>query len=143
MSKRILLIDDDIDDADLFKEALAEVDQASDFYHFDGCDALLSLIEKRIPLPDLIFLDINMPSLSGWKCLSSIQAEDSLRRVPIIMYTTSAQVREKQMAKELGASGFITKPSDFKLLKHILMLVTAHSIEDLRGQQGWIFEKKS
>jgi CheY-like chemotaxis protein len=131
MIKRILLIDDDVDDADLFKDALEEVNGQASFSHFDGDEAVVSLLEQKIPLPDLIFLDINMPSISGWKCLAKFKADEQLRQIPVIMYTTSSQARERQMAKELGATGFITKPDDFKVLKKILALITTHPVEEL------------
>lgn len=139
MSKRILLIDDDIDDAGLFRDALEEVDRHALFYHFDGDEAVSSLIEHRIPLPDLIFLDINMPSISGWQCLARFRASKELSQVPVLMYTTSAQSRERQMAKDLGASGFITKPSDFKVLKSILSQVTTRPLNELGAAETWIF----
>jgi CheY-like chemotaxis protein len=93
--KNIFLIDDDMDDIELFRDAL----------------------------PDLIFLDISMPTLSGLQCLASFKKDEQLKNLPVIMYTTSSQEREIRTAQELGASGFVTKPNDFKVLKRMLTMI--------------------
>lgn len=126
---QILLIDDDRDDAELFKEALQEINPSIHFeYYEDSKEGLKQLLEKQNHLPDLIFLDINMPVVSGWQCLAEFKKADNLKNIPVIMFTTSSQPKEKETAKELGAAGFITKPSEFKLLKEVIALfVTARS----------------
>jgi CheY-like chemotaxis protein len=119
--KQILLIDDDRDDAELFKEALSEIDASIAFEHYeDSKEGLKTLLEKRNALPDLIFLDINMPIVSGWQCLTEFKKTEHLKAIPVIMFTTSSQQREKELAEELGASGFITKPNEFNTLKDLL-----------------------
>src|SRR6476646_4076255 len=116
--KQVLLMDDDRDDAELFKEALWEINSSIAFEHYDDSKTGLSvLLDKHTGLPDVIFLDINMPIVSGWQCLAEFKKTDHLRHIPVIMFTTSSQDRERQIAKELGADGFITKPSEYKALK--------------------------
>src|SRR5512138_3169396 len=103
--KQVLLIDDDRDDAELFKEALAEIDAAIYFeYYEDSKTGLKMLLDRHTNLPDLIFLDINMPIISGWQCLSEFKKAEHLKHIPVIMFTTSSQPREKEAAKELGAA---------------------------------------
>lgn len=122
--KQVLLIDDDRDDAELFKEALWEVNSSIAFEHYDDSKAGLNvLLEKHSNLPDVIFLDINMPIISGWQCLSEFKKTDHLKHIPVIMFTTSSQDREREIAKELGADGFITKPSEYKALKELISSV--------------------
>jgi CheY-like chemotaxis protein len=122
--KRILLIDDDRDDAELFKEALREINSSISFTHYeDSKEGLKNLLEQYSDLPDLIFLDINMPMVSGWQCLTEFKKTEHLKNIPVIMFTTSSQPREKQIAEELGATDFITKPSEYKLLKEMLSSV--------------------
>lgn len=119
--RRVLLIDDDKDDAELFKEALEEVNATISFHHFkDAREALEKLSDDCISPPDIIFLDINLPVMSGWECLTQFKKTEHLSSVPVIMYTTSSLPREKDIAQELGAAGFITKPNDYNLLKEIL-----------------------
>ena len=122
--KQVLLIDDDRDDAELFKEALSEVNSSIGFVHYDDSKTGLSvLLEKYSDLPDVIFLDINMPIISGWQCLAEFKKTEHLRHIPVIMFTTSSQDREREIAKELGADGFITKPSEYKALKELIASV--------------------
>lgn len=122
--KQILLIDDDRDDAELFKEALMEINSSIRFQHYeDSKQGLKTLLEKHNDLPDLIFLDINMPVTSGWQCLKEFKKTDHLKNIPVIMFTTSSQPKEKEMAKELGAADFISKPSEYKTLKEMLTSV--------------------
>lgn len=118
--KKILLIDDDLDDAVLFREALEEINPEIRFNHFeDGTDALQKLNLEN-SLPDLIFLDINMPVISGWECLDHFKRHSKFADIPIIMYTTSNQQKEKDIAEAMGAVDFITKPDDFRKLKEVL-----------------------
>jgi CheY-like chemotaxis protein len=122
--KNIFLIDDDMDDIELFRDALEEVAPSISFqYANDGSEAVRNLSEKQDALPDLIFLDISMPTLSGLQCLASFKKDEQLKNLPVIMYTTSSQEREIRTAQELGASGFVTKPNDFKVLKRMLTMI--------------------
>jgi CheY-like chemotaxis protein len=114
--RKILLIDDDEDDAEVFKEAIKEIDPGAVLYWYSGCETKNFIIEKKIPFPDIVFLDINMPALSGWDCLKIFRETEEYKSVPIIMYTTSSRSREIELAKELGATDFVTKPSDYQLL---------------------------
>src|ERR1700722_2925940 len=120
----IYLIDDDIDDIELFRDALEEVAPSVSFqYANDGHEAVRSLTEQKSSLPDLVFLDISMPVFNGLQCLASFKKDEQLRDLPVIMYSTSSQESEIRKACELGALAFVTKPNDFRLLKRILTLV--------------------
>ncbi|HET6255075.1 MAG TPA: response regulator [Puia sp.] len=128
----IFLIDDDMDDVELFREALEEVAPAVSLqFSNDGHEAVRSLAERKGALPDLVFLDISMPVFSGLQCLASFKKDELLRDVPVIMYSTSSQEREIKMARELGALAFVTKPNDFRLLKDILTIVLDTPVADL------------
>jgi len=115
------MVDDDEDDRDLFREALAEVAPDIDLVLAeDAADALQKLKTQAHGIPDLLFLDVNLPIMSGWECLSSIKMSKELRDIPVIMYSTSSRPHEERMADELGALCFITKPQSFTLLKSVL-----------------------
>lgn len=119
--KRVVLIDDDRDDAELFHDVLLEIDATAIFHHFEEPrQALQYLLGKEKNLPDFIFLDINMPVVSGWQCLTEFKKDEHLKNVPVIIFTTSSQDKEKETAKKLGADGFITKPSEYLILKDLL-----------------------
>jgi len=127
---RILLIDDDIDDAGLFREALKRIAPSILFQHFfEGAEALRHLMGEKDPLPDIIFVDINMPKINGWEFLVSFRAVRHLQHVPVIIYTTSSEDREIKKAKALGANGFISKPDSFTQLKETLAAILAQPTE--------------
>jgi CheY-like chemotaxis protein len=132
---RILLIDDDGDDRELFIEALATVDpvvicdQAT-----DGAEAFDRLCSQALTEPDIIFLDINMPIMNGWQFLSQVKNEHALKHIPVIVYTTSSNLRDRRKADALGALCFIPKPAAFRILQDMLGIVIAHvNSGDLRA----------
>lgn len=135
MFKTILLVDDDADDTDLFREALGEINEAITCYNaIDGQEALNKLLDRQITQPDIIFLDINMPGMNGWQCLTYLKGHERFRQIPVIMYSTSSAKRDRDIANDLGALGFLTKPSDYKELKKALGLLTAqNSLEELQS----------
>ena len=115
----VLLIDDDIDDRMIFGEVLKEL--APDIiYHeaVNGEDALIKLGNDLVP--DLIFLDLNMPRVDGKQFLAEIQRIGHLKHIPVIIYTTSSHESDKKETRELGASYFLTKPNSLHELTHIL-----------------------
>jgi CheY-like chemotaxis protein len=61
-------------------------------------------------LPDFIFLDINMSKMDGWKCLNELKKDESLKHIPVIMYSTSSTEEEIKKAYQLGAVHFLKKP---------------------------------
>jgi CheY-like chemotaxis protein len=128
-----LLADDDRDDAELFSEALSTVNPSIKFHHVeDGQEVFQFLLTSKIEKPDVIFLDLNMPAMSGWQCLAKLKNDTALKNIPVIMYSTSSNPREKEIAIELGATGFVTKPTDFKVLTKILETISANLGSDLR-----------
>src|SRR4051812_33874815 len=119
--KRILLIDNDRDDRELFCEALNAI--APDFVCYtavNGREALSALDTKKFETPDLIFLDINMPVMTGWQVLSTLKAQESYKNIPVIMYSTSLYREEVLMAEQYGALCFFTKPYGLTELKRTL-----------------------
>lgn len=122
---QFLLTDDDEDDRFLFQEALQSVDPTIHCHTArNGEEALLYLKEHDRQLPDVIFMDINMPQMNGWKFLTSVKKNSSLSSIPIIMYSTSSHAIDIERAKELGAFGFCTKPDTMTDLKRILKYIT-------------------
>ena len=107
----VLLVDDDADDRKLFFEAVREVDQTiSCLGASNGMEALAILRKKEQAPPDFIFLDLRMPGLSGEECLMEIKKDARFFEVPVIVYTTSRDVRESVRLKKLGAAHFMSKP---------------------------------
>ena len=122
MSKQttILLIDDDEDDRWLFEEALRRTaPKVKCITAAGGLEAIAFLNHSEV-LPDLIFLDLNMPGMDGKKCLSLLKQNEKLASITVIVYTTSDFYKDRDDAMRLGASEFIIKPADYKELCVIL-----------------------
>ena len=122
--KRILLIDDDQDDCALFKAALSEVSSSISVNALNGCEEVLRALDNCGP--DVIFLDINLPKVNGFKCLKQIQDSAKHCRIPIIMYSSSNNPKEVNIAYGYGASLFFKKPTRYlelvESLKSILLM---------------------
>jgi CheY-like chemotaxis protein len=126
MKKIFLLADDDNDDRALFCEALGEIDPAIVCYCVtDGKATLEVLADKDLEKPEIIFLDINMPGMNGWECLTKLKQHDDHKHIPVIIYSTSSHQREADIALDLGALCFFTKPSNFLELKEILKAISS------------------
>ena len=132
--KKILVVDDDMDDVQLFGEVIANIEPSRKLQHAeDGRDALEKLAETTNHLPDLIFLDLNMPRMDGKECLRKLKKNDQLNHIPVIIYTTSSQIIDIEETMEAGAVCFITKPNNLKELERILVAVIGCIPADLEG----------
>lgn len=108
--KTCLLVDDDEDDKEIFALALTEANPSIEcVVASDGLEAL-SMLKDGSFIPDYIFLDLNMPLMSGKECLVEIRKQPHLVQVPIIIFSTSSSQKDIQDTQALGASSFITKP---------------------------------
>lgn len=114
---RVLIVDDDEDDQDIFCEAVGEINKSIVCIRaVNGEDALYNLSLNKETLPDLIFLDLNMPRLDGKQFLKEIKKLDNARHVPVIIYSTSNLKTDREETKLLGAADFLNKPTEFKML---------------------------
>ena len=118
----IYLADDDEDDRSFFSEAIGEIDpsvilkQAS-----DGMQLMEIIHNLSDPLPDIIFLDINMPGINGFECLQEIRKlEGAIHEVRIIILSTSNDPENIDKALRLGATFYAVKPNRFDQLKSFL-----------------------
>lgn len=117
----ILFVDDEEDDCLVFCEALAECrPDAKCIYARDGAEALNLLTEVLAILPDYIFMDINMPKMSGGESLSKMKTNPVLTDVPVYMYSTTKDAREIQTFIKIGAAGYITKTGEYTELVRVL-----------------------
>jgi CheY-like chemotaxis protein len=105
----IMYIDDDEDDIEIFRTALSLVsDGVECTTYVSGVDALRDL-EQRIVEPDVIFIDLNMPVMTGQEFLVEIKDKEELASIPVIVYSTTSHAATIELTKELGANHFITK----------------------------------
>lgn len=124
-SIHFLLVDDDADDVSIFKEALQSVHPSVYVVSAgDGQEALAILKQGNNHLPDVIFLDLNMPRMGGKECLAELKRDNRLRNIPVIMYTTSSHAKDIEETMLKGAICFITKPSSLNELKSILSAIS-------------------
>lgn len=113
-NKSILIVDDDEDDRDIFLEALKNVDSSINCMSAtNGEEALRILQNVKIPTPDVIFLDMNMPRMDGKECLTEIKKTEKLQHIPVIIYTTTSRTEDIEEMKRKGAVHFLTKPTEF------------------------------
>jgi two-component system, chemotaxis family, response regulator Rcp1 len=109
----ILLVEDNPADVRLTEEALSEGKVANVLrVAEDGVVALEMLRRKDVPAPDLILLDLNLPRKSGQEVLREIKDDPDLRRIPVVVLTTSSAERDILRSYELHANCYITKPVD-------------------------------
>lgn len=118
--KTCLLIDDDLDDHEIFTMALEDLPLPVKLIsEFNPVSALLRLSRKE-EAPDIIFLDLNMPRMNGKQCLEEIRKVPHLRDVPVIIYSTSSEIRDLIDTRELGATAYVVKSSRIADLTSVL-----------------------
>tara|TARA_R110000868_G_scaffold257575_4_gene514830 strand:- start:20844 stop:21290 length:447 start_codon:yes stop_codon:yes gene_type:complete len=117
----ILLADDDEDDCMFFKDALDELSIPASFNAVNNGVELMDFLQNNLPkLPQVLFLDLNMPRKSGMECLTEIKGSEKLRQLPVIIYSTSSNLEVMDLLYEKGAQYYIRKPADFSNLKSVI-----------------------
>lgn len=120
----ITLADDDEDDRMFFEDAFAELKlQTKVTTYNDGAQLMEYLNDSSNSLPDLLFLDLNMPKKSGLECLKEIKQQPRLKQIAIAIYSTSASEQDIENTFVTGANVYIKKPNNFKQLKKVLSQV--------------------
>ena len=117
----ILMADDDPDDRLLTAEALRESRLPNDLRFVENGEELLDYLRRRgrwanpsdSPRPGLVLLDLNMPRMDGREALAEIKADPELRRIPVVVLTTSRAQADVMRSYDLGANSFIAKPVTF------------------------------
>lgn len=112
----VFMVDDDLDDREIFLEAVRSVHPTvAVTFATDGAEAL-RILSGSNENPDVIFLDYNMPRMTGVQCLRALKADARLRTIPVIMYTTSGDREEEKVALLLGADHYMKKTANFREL---------------------------
>jgi len=129
----LLLADDDIDDCIFFEDALKELPISATLSTVNnGIQLMNYLMAKSDDLPDVLFLDLNMPRKSGIECLTEIKMIDKLKDLPVIIFSTSFNMEVVDLFYQKGAHYYIRKPGEYeKLRKIILEAVTLTSQDKL------------
>ncbi len=117
----ILLADDDIDDCIFFKEAVEELLIPTSFRIVHEGEQLMQLLtNEAAELPDVLFLDLNMPRKNGFECLAEIKGNKKLSQLPVIIFSTSLEQEVVNQLYKNGAQYFIRKPAEFSQFKKII-----------------------
>ena len=124
----ILAVDDDTEDFEFFSEAIREIDSSITILKAANGHEALEVLKTHVLMPDYIFLDINMPLMDGKTCLHEIKKDPALKKIPVVMYSTSSNQTEIMHFKTLGAN-FLVKPDRFSNLVKSLMFILGYSPE--------------
>lgn len=131
----ILMADDDKDDQMLTQDAL-KASRVTNDLHFvnDGVELLDYLrgqgkFENNNPWPGLILLDLNMPRMDGREALAEIKKDPALRRIPVVILTTSKTEEDMLRGYDLGAASYLTKPVTFDGLVELMQALGRYWIE--------------
>ena len=117
----LLLADDDADDCFFFREALSELPFVSTLITVnDGVELMNRLTNQQHHLPDILFLDLNMPLKTGIECLMEIKRNERLKGLPVVICSTSYNPDVVNMLHASGANNYIRKPAEFSLLKKVI-----------------------
>lgn len=138
----ILLADDDADDRMIFEDAILELRLNLDFRTVnDGMELMDYMLGSGIILPQILFLDLNMPFKNGFQCLQEIRSIKAFEDMFIILYSTTARPSDIDLAFEKGASMFIQKPNSYSDLKQILLKLFTTDVLVLRpSKEEFIFK---
>lgn len=124
---RILLADDDEGDRLIFGEAMGELEINNTILTLTNGVQLMEYLTKNTILPNLIFLDLNMPCKNGHECLKEIRSNEKFAAISIAIYSTSASEKDIEETFSNGANFYIKKPNNFGVLKQLLSkAVTAY-----------------
>jgi len=133
----ILLADDDPDDRQLTRDAFAENRLVNMLHTVEDGEELMEYLrrqgryadQKSAPLPGLILLDLNMPRKDGREALKEIKADPELRRIPIVVLTTSKAEEDILRTYDLGVNSYVTKPVTFKSLVELIKVLGRYWFE--------------
>jgi CheY-like chemotaxis protein len=143
----ILMADDDEEDRMLTREALQDSRLANDMQFVADGKELLDYLRREgkyagpdvdAPRPGVILLDLNMPKMDGREALAMIKADEDLRRIPVVVLTTSKDEEDIFRTYDLGVSSFITKPVTFAGLVEVMATWTRYWFEIVELPNGMV-----
>ena len=114
------LVDDDDDDHELFQIALEAADPSIRCVTAMNGQEALDMLQNPALSPDYIFLDLNMPLMGGRECLAELKRNPDLSGIPVVIFSTSSDPKDREETRMLGAVDFITKPSKIYELTALL-----------------------
>lgn len=133
----ILLVEDDPGDVLMTREALADSKLLNNLHvASDGRQAIdflsASATDPTTPKPDLVLLDLNLPKVDGREVLAFIKGDERLRRIPVVVLTTSSAEEDIARSYDLHANAYVTKPVDFEQFMSVVRKVDDFFISVVR-----------
>jgi len=126
-SKPILLVEDDQVDVMTILRALKEVHVGNRVVAMENGEAALEYLrEPGNEQPCIILLDLNMPIMNGIEFLQNVKQDPLLRRIPVIVLTTSEEQQDKMRSFDLGVAGYMTKPVDYRQFVEVVRSINLY-----------------
>jgi len=140
----IVMAEDDLDDRLLIKDALAESNWPADLRFVDNGEEMMAYLTRSgkytdaadAPRPNLILLDLNMPRKDGREVLREMKNHGDLKRIPVVVLTTSRADTDIERTYELGANSFISKPIEFESLVKLMRLLSQYWLQTVELPNG-------
>lgn len=132
----ILLADDDSDDREFFVDIITEIDPVIKVEMAESGEKLMQMLtSKKATLPDILFLDLNMPGKDGKQCLKEIKSNPGLKHLPVIIYSTSALSQDITDTQLQGANLYVKKPNSFNGAISLIKKVFSMDLEKMHPHQ--------
>jgi CheY-like chemotaxis protein len=133
----VLMADDDEDDRLLARDAFEECEADVDLRFVEDGEELMEYLGGHgqwagCPRPSLILLDLNMPKKDGRECLAAIKDNPSLRRIPVVVLSTSKAEEDVMRSYDLGVSSFISKPVTYESLLELVRRLSLYWFQTVR-----------
>lgn len=126
-NKPILLVEDDQVDTMTVIRALKEIHVTNRLVHVEnGEEAVSYLRDPESEKPCIILLDLNMPIMNGIEFLQVVKRDDHLKRIPVVVLTTSEEQQDKVNSFNMGVAGYMTKPVDYRQFVEVMRSIDAY-----------------
>lgn len=140
VSNTILLVEDELDDAQLLTRAFRKAGIGNPVRHLQDGDMAIAYLagqppyadRERNPYPTVILLDLKLPRRSGFEVLEWLRAQPGLRRLPVVVLTSSGQNEDVNRAYDLGANSYLVKPASTAALQEMVKNINAYWVETNR-----------
>jgi DNA-binding response OmpR family regulator len=113
---KIYLVDDDSEEADLFSDALQRIDSSIELVWFSSVMEALNVLLKDDKKPNILFLDLNIPQVSGKEMLRLLRVNNVSEQIPVVIYSTSISKRDIEETSAYNVKAYLQKPEDFQTL---------------------------
>lgn len=133
----VLLVEDDPGDVLMTREAFADYKVANNLHVVSDGEQALAFLRKtgpftEAPTPDLVLLDLNLPRVDGRQVLAEVKADEALRRIPVVVLTTSEAEEDVLRSYDLHANAYVTKPVDFERFVEVVRQIDQFFVSVVR-----------